>query len=305
MALVLVAALALTALAARRLGGTWVLPAATLAAGAILLYPVAVTRFDAVLALALSTAVLCASYGRIYLAYAALGLGTAAKLVPALATLPLALARRGAARGYAVFFGVLALFFVPALLLGGGNLAASFAYHAERGLQVESLAASVLMTLGWVSDVVFEYGAFEAQGRGVELASDASLAVTGVLLVVTALFMWRAYRRGNFGGRAFPRYAAALILAFMLGSKVLSPQYVIWLLPLVPLGAGGASGLVLSAVFLAACYLTTQVFPIHYGDLLDLRSPGPGLLLARNLLLVLLWGLLLALPGDAASKRPA
>jgi hypothetical protein len=85
----------------------------------------------------------------------------------------------------------------------------------------------------------------------------------------------------------------------MLGSKVLSPQYVIWLLPLVPLSAGGVSGLVISAVFLAACYLTTLVYPTHYGDLLSLRSPGPELLLARNLLLALLWGLLLFVPGDA------
>jgi hypothetical protein len=305
MALALVATLVLTALAARRFAGSWVLPAATLAAGAILLYPVAVTRYDAVVALSLATAALCASYGRRYLAYAALGFGTAAKLVPALATLPLAVMRRGAARGYAVFFGVLALFFVPALLFGGDNLAASFAYHAERGLQVESLAASVLMMLGEVSGVAFEYGAFEARGRGVELASSASLAVTGALLGVTGFFMWRAHRREGFGDRAFPRYAAALILAFMLGSKVLSPQYAIWLLPLVPLGAGGAPGLVLCATLVAACYLTTQVFPVHYGDLLNLRSPGPELLFARNLLLVLLWGLLLLLPGDAASRRTA
>jgi hypothetical protein len=104
---------------------------------------------------------------------------------------------------------------------------------------------------------------------------------------------------------AFPRYAAALILALMLGSKILSPQYVIWLLPLVPLSVGGVSGLGVSAVFLAACYLTTQVFPIHYYDLLNLRYPGPQLLLARNLLCVLLWGLLLFLPGDLTGKRAA
>jgi hypothetical protein len=91
----------------------------------------------------------------------------------------------------------------------------------------------------------------------------------------------------------------------MLGSKVLSPQYVIWLLPLVPLGAAGLPGLVLSAAFLAVCYLTTQVFPTHYDDLLSLRSPGPELLLARNLLLVLLWGLLLWLPGGRTPAKGA
>jgi hypothetical protein len=306
MALVLVATLVSTALAARRLGGerAWMVPAATLAAGGIMLYPVAVTRYDAVVALSLATAVLCASYGRRYLAYASLGLGTVAKLVPALATLPLAVFRRGAVPGFGAFFGVVALFFVPALLFGGGGFVGSFAYHADRGVQVESLAASALMATGRVSEVVFEYGAFELRGRGAGLAGDLSLVVTVILLLSTAFFMWRSYRRGS-GPRAFPRYAAALILAFMLGSKVLSPQYVIWLLPLVPLGAGGLPGLALSAAFLAACYLTTQVFPIHYGDLLNLRSPGPELLLARNLLLVLLWSLLLWLPDGRAPAKGA
>ena len=63
MALALVAALVLTALAARRIGGTWILPAATFAAAAIMLYPVAVTRYDAVVALSLATAVFCATLG--------------------------------------------------------------------------------------------------------------------------------------------------------------------------------------------------------------------------------------------------
>jgi Glycosyltransferase family 87 len=297
MALVMVATLVLTALAARRIEGpyAWIPAAATFAAGAMMLYPVAVTRYDAVVALSLAVAAI--SFDGRYLAYASLGFGAAAKLVPALATLPLAVFRRGAARGYAAFFGVLALFFVPALILGGGNLASSFAYHADRGLQIESFAASVLMQLGRVSSVVFAYGAFEAQGPDVGLASSLSFPIMCTLLFVTALFMYGAYRRGAAGPRAFPRYAAALILAFMLGSKVLSPQYVIWLLPLVPLSVGGVPGLGVSAVFLAACFLTTQVFPIHYDDLLNLRSPGPQLLLVRNLLLALLWGLMLFLPG--------
>ncbi|MCA1688100.1 MAG: glycosyltransferase 87 family protein [Actinobacteria bacterium] len=306
MALALVATLILTALAARRMRGSWswAVPAATLAAAAIMLYPVAVTRYDALVALVLALAVHGAALGGRYvlLAYAALGLGAAAKLVPALATVPLALARGKVVRGYAVFFGVLALFFAPAVLLGGAGFLGSFAYHADRGLQVESLAASVLMQLGRVSDVVFGYGAFEVRGQGVELAG-LSLPVTGVLLLVTALFVYREYRKGRFGVEAFPRYAAALILAFMLGSKVLSPQYVIWLLPLVPLSAGGVAGICVSAIFLAICWTTTQVFPIHYDDLVNLRAPGPDLLLTRNLLLVLLWILLLLLPERAREKN--
>jgi glycosyl transferase family 87 len=296
MALVLVAALVLTALAARKLWGFWAwpVPALTFVAAAIMLYPVAVTRYDAVVALTLAVAAIGAALGGryVYLAFASLGLGAAAKLVPALATVPLA--RRDAARGYAVFFGVLVLFFAPAVLLGGDRFLNSFAYHAERGLQVESLAASILMKLGWVTGISFEYGAFEVQGKGVGLASSLSLPMTGVLFLITALVMYR--RRGRLDAGRFPRYAAALILAFMLGSKVLSPQYMIWLLPIVPLGVGGLAGAGVSLIFLAACWTTTQVFPIHYGDLLNGRYPGPDLLLARNLLLVILWALLLFLP---------
>jgi hypothetical protein len=303
MALILAATLVLTALAARKLRGfwAWVIPAPTFAAAAIMLYPVAVTRYDAVVALTLALATYGATLGGRYslLSYASLGYGAAAKIVPALATVPLALARRGAARGYAIFLGVLALFFVPALLFGGGGFVQSFAYHSGRGLQVESFAASFLMKLGWVNEVVFAYGAFEVRGRGVEFARSLSLPVTGGLLLVTAFFMYREYHSGRFGGRAFPRFAAALILAFMLGSKVLSPQYMIWLLPLVPLGAGGIAGIVVSAVFLAICWMTTQVYPIHYADLLDVRFPGPDLLITRNLLLVALWSLLLLPEKDA------
>jgi hypothetical protein len=308
MTLTLAVTLSLTALGARKLRGSraWILPAVTFTLAALLLYPVAVTRYDALVALTLGLAVFLAAHGGrfIVLAYASLGLGAAAKLVPALATLPLALTRRGIVLGYAVFAAVLALFFVPFALLGGRGILQSFAYQAERGLQVESLAASVLISLRSIDAVVFEHGAFEVRGEVVELVTSLSPLFTLVLLAVTGLVMYGEHRRiGRLRVEAFPRHAAALILAFMLGSKVLSPQYMIWLLPLVPLSAGGAPGLVVCAVFVVACLTTTLVFPIHYGDLLVFGYPGPELLLARNLLLVVLWVTLLALSMVTREKR--
>ena len=307
MALLLAASLVLVALAARRLGGprAWPLPAATFAAGALLLYPVAVTRYDPVVTLTLAVAAFATTLGGRHgpLAYASLGFGAAAKLVPALTVLPLALARRGAGRGLAVFFAVLALFLVPALAFGGERFVGSFAYHAERGLQVESVAASVLMAAGRVEGITFEFGAFEARGSAAEAAAGLSLPLTAVSLFITALVSYLRLRREGPGGVHFPRCAAALILAFMLGSKVLSPQYVLWLLPLVPLCAGGLAGAGLCLLFLAACWATTQVFPNHYGDLLGLRPPGPGLLLLRNTLLAALWALLLLLPARRTGAK--
>jgi hypothetical protein len=308
MALALVVTLLLTALGARRLrrSSAWMLSAATFALAAVLLYPVAVTRYDAVVALTLGLAVFFAALGGRYLplAYASLGFGAAAKFVPALAVLPLALTRRGAVRGCIVFLFAVALFIVPFAILGCQGLLQSFAYQAERGLQVESLAASVLIFLRSVTSVVFEYGAFEVRGEGVGLASSFSPLLTLLLLAVTGFAMWWEFRRcGGLGVEAFPRHAAALILAFMLGSRVLSPQYMIWLLPLVPLSAGGFVGIIICTLFLAACVTTTLVFPLHYGDLLSFRYPGPELLLARNVLLLILWVSLLTLTAVAREKR--
>ncbi len=328
MALVLVAALLLTAYAARSLGRPWPLfPAAVFAAGAILLYPVVVTRYDAVVALTLAATVALASspaFGRnsaagaaaSVAAWASLGFGTAAKLIPALVTLPLALltgwrertlgtVTRSAARGFAVFFSLVAAFLLPALLFGGGGFLKSFSYHADRGLQLESLGASVLLKLGYVERAFQEFGAYDVQGRGVNLLSSLSLPVTGILLLLTAAVAYREHREGRFGPEQLPRFAAAFVLAFLIGSKVLSPQYVIWLLPIVPLSAGGIWGLGVSAVFLAVCWMTTQIFPFHYLEISTGRSPGTDILLGRNLLLVVLWGLMLSLPSGRPAKEPA
>jgi uncharacterized membrane protein len=310
MALLLVASLVFVALAARR-GGLWAwpVPAITLAAGALMLYPVAVTRYDALVSFTLAVAAWCASRGGRYrlLGYAALGLGAAAKLIPALATVPLALVRgeRSVSRalwGYSAFFAVAALLFVPAFALGGEELVRSFSYHAQRGLQVESLGASLLAGLGLVTETPFAYGAFEVRGPGAELLGVLSLPMTAALLLVTALMTYREHRLDRLGAARFPRYAAALILAFMLGSKVLSPQFAIWLLPLLPLAFGGFTGLGVSVVFLAVCWTTTRVYPHHYADLLELRSPGVELLLTRNFLLGVLWAAMLFLPSRHRDK---
>jgi hypothetical protein len=69
---------------------------------------------------------------------------------------------------------------------------------------------------------------------------------------------------------------------------VLSPQYLIWLIPLVPL-VRGRRGLAAAALFVAALVLTQLWFPRHYLDLaygFDARASW--LVLARDLVLVAL-----------------
>ncbi|CAN5721399.1 hypothetical protein BH24ACT22_BH24ACT22_19310 [soil metagenome] len=320
MSLVLVASLILVALTARKLRGGWgwVVPTLAFSAGALLLQPVAVVRFDPLVSLTLAMAALGAALGGRYrlLSYTSLGFGAAAKLVPALATAPLAMLEKQdetftrwlwkMASGFLAFFLALAIFFVPAYLLGGERFKESFTYHADRGLQLESLGSAILLRLGWVQDIVFQYGAWEVEGRGAALLSALSLPISGGLLLITAFVMYRDNRTQRFVAAKFPRYAAAFILAFMIGSKVLSPQYMLWLLPLLPLAAGGLWGIGVSGMFLVACWTTTQIFPSFYGELMDLEPEAINLLLLRDLLLVMLWIMMLVLPSeDPPEKEPA
>jgi len=316
MSLFLVASLALVALAARGFGRGWLAPALVFAAAALLLYPVSTVRYDPLATLTLAAAAWSAAAARPITGYAALGLGTAAKLVPVLAVPALALCRgdpervslaslirREAPAIIVVFCGTVGFFFGAALLTGGVGFVQSFAYHSDRGLQLESVWTSALMALGWVRDISFEFGAFDVSGYGAGLAGALSLPVTLALLGVSGLVMYREHRAGRLARKDFPRFAAAFVLAFMIASKVLSPQYMLWLLPLLPLAASGLAGAGVSAIFLISCWTTTQIYPTHYGQLMQLDSGAVTLLVMRNLLLLLLWVLMLALPAAKPSSR--
>lgn len=317
MSLFLAASLALVALAARSLDRSWLAPTLVFAAAAVILYPVSTVRYDPLATLTLATAAWAAITSRPLTGYAALGIGAAAKLVPVLALPALAatawskrdreppgiktLALRSVP-GVATFCGIVGLLFGAALFIGGSSFVQSFAYHSDRGLQLESVWTSVLMALGWVQGISFEFGAFDVSGRGTGLASSLSLRVTLALLGVTAFVMYREHCGGGLARADFPRFAAAFVLAFMIASKVLSPQYMLWLLPLLPLATIGLSGAGVAAIFLVACWTTTQIYPAHYGQLMDLDSGAVAFLLVRNLLLILLWALMLALPATKLGR---
>ena len=82
--------------------------------------------------------------------------------------------------------------------------------------------------------------------------------------------------------------------AFVALGKVLSPQFLIWLIPLVPL-VRGRRGLAATCLLTAALILTQVWFPQRYFDYaLDGRLAGVVVL--RDLVLVALLGVL-ALPA--------
>ena len=83
------------------------------------------------------------------------------------------------------------------------------------------------------------------------------------------------------------RWSAAALVAFVALGKVLSPQFLIWLVPLVPLVARPCAGSARRSLLAAALVLTQLWFPSRYWDLaLEFDPLAVWLVLARDLVLV-------------------
>jgi hypothetical protein len=104
--------------------------------------------------------------------------------------------------------------------------------------------------------------------------------------------VWLLYARRPTDGEALVAYTAAAVAATLAFGKVFSPQFVIWLVPLVPL-VRGRRGLAAGGLLASALVLTQLWFPHHYWELaLGLAPRESWLLLTRDLAVVALAALL-------------
>ncbi len=97
------------------------------------------------------------------------------------------------------------------------------------------------------------------------------------------------------------RASAACLCAFIAFGKVLSPQFLIWLVPLVPL-VRGRRGVAATALLAAALLDTLVWFPTRYFAYVY-QAHLAWLVFARDLMLVALLGVLsLPAPGLRGSR---
>jgi hypothetical protein len=280
--------------------GTVRLYAATAFAGIapLLLGSVILTRFDLWPAALAAGALAALVSGRDRLGLGVLGLATAAKLYPAV-LLPIALVwvarRRGpreAALGLGVFAVVIAAIVLPFAILSPGGVAHSLTTQLGRPLQIESLGAAILLAahqLGlYDPTVVSTHGSQNLSGS----LPGAVAAVETALQLLALVAVWLLFARGRPDRERLLVASAAAVVAFIAFGKVLSPQFLIWLLPLVPL-VGGSAGIAACWVFAGALVTTQLWFPHRYWDVVALEPTG-WLVLVRDLLLVALLAVLVA-----------
>ena len=276
----------------------------------LLVGSVILSRFDLWPAALVTAALAALVSGRLRTGHVLLGLGVAAKLYP-LVLVPLGVVyawkqagRREAIRCLAVTLGVVAAVFLPVVALSPGGVWQSLSVQLSRPLQVESLGAALLL----VGHNVFGYGLAGETSHGSQNVAGhaAGVAAVASTVVQAAALLWIlvSFARGPGSREALVRSTAASVCAFIALGKVLSPQFLIWLIPVVPL-VRGRRGLLASGLLAAAFVLTQIWFPFRYFRLaLDFDPELSWVLLARDLALVATTFLLAFTLRRRAATRP-
>jgi uncharacterized membrane protein len=293
------AALVLVALVLLRLGATtgrlW---AAVLlvALSPIALGPISLNTYDAWPAALTIAALLGLLTGRDVAAGALLGLGFAAKVYP-IVLLPLALiwtwrlrGRRRAAAAALAFAAAALLVVVPFLALAPHGLLESFRAQAARGVQIESLGAQLLVAVdhaGLYTVHVAHHtrGAVTYDVRGTPARVVG--AVSSVLQVAAAALVAWVYARGRDDPQRLAVAFAGAVAGFLAFTRFFSPQYLVWLIPLVAVVDS-----VLGYLLLVVALVLDQVWFFHYRSIVELSGRSWGVLV-RDLLVVVLFAVLL------------
>lgn len=163
-------------------------------------------------------------------------------------------AYRPTLHGVTLCLALIAAGFAGALALNTQGTLSTFLYAGQRPLQVESTPASLLW-LGTLAGIPafpdYSYVSLNYTGLldGLLRPLSALALVGGCVLVY-----WRQAR----GRLSIGRAVVACLAIVLVTNKIFSPQYLIWLLPVVAYVEG------FDPLWVAICFLTWLDFPIIY-----------------------------------------
>jgi hypothetical protein len=194
---------------------------------------------------------------------------------------------------------VVAVAFLPFVVLAPDGVAYSLGRQLGRPLQIESLGSALLLAVGADVEMATGHGSQNIAGTPGDVVGIAAT----VAQVAVLLWLWLRFARGPMERERLVRFAAAAVLAFVALGKVLSPQFLIWVVPLAAL-VGGRRGLAAAGLVGGALVLTQLWFPSRYWDFaLTFDGTLTWLVLARDLVLVAALAVLLL--GDRHADRLA
>lgn len=250
-------------------------------------------RFDLILSAAVALMLAFATRRRFGWAWSMLAIAVLVKLVPVLLaplllvwqrrTRPQSLRRDVGAGAAIVVAGVL-----PFLVLAPHGLWRMVHYHLVRPLQIESLGAAYMRGItslaGHPMAATYSYGSHNLVGRG---ASVVSAMTTLVQIAAIIAVVVTVVRMRSAGPRVYVSAIAATLAVIVATAKVLSPQFMLWVLPASVLVAGRYGRL--AAVLCMTALVATQLeFPFRYLDLVAGEGSAIAMIVVRNLVLIML-----------------
>ena len=246
----------------------------------------------------------------------AIGLGTIVKVWPVALIFGLP---RGTQGRRALLWGVLGAAVPTLLLLAMPGSLSFLTQQNDRGLEIESVLATPFLLarrLGYHGVIQDRYGSWEIIGPGIsEIATFCELLT---LLGFCWLLWWRRRARltpERWTEGVYYDVGLVAVMISIITSRVLSPQYLVWVcgllalcLSLAPLGRRGGTVLVGPCWLLLGTISVTQLeFPMLFAPLVHGSVKAALFVTGRNALLVAatIWAGYLLWTRYAAPDTPA
>jgi hypothetical protein len=280
---------------------------------AVALEPIIMWRADSAVTALTVIALMANARGRPITSGVALGAAVMTKVYP-VALLPvLALGQaatrrlRGALQLSAGFVLTIAAITLAVVATVGGSATYFLQYLTERGTQIESVPGALAELIGAAggpsAGVVFGYGTLEVQSPLLPLLGQLGIVLTGVGVAALGLALWHRFsadRRSVDALRLSSQatYLSAAVLLVLATSRILSPQYIFWIVPFAALLPRR------QALFLVViCLLTAFVYPLNYEQLIEQQPSALLVVNVRNTMLLVLFVWLIWADLWAAIRR--
>jgi len=248
----------------------------------------AITRIDLIPAGLTLGAVICAGRSKWKWAFLLLALATLFKFYALILVPPFLIAQQmqhSGNRWYAwqrwdglvVFVATCVVVTGLSLLLSVDGTLAPIEYYSARPIQIESLL-SLFVWFGSFFGYPLQYASGFGSYNVLSPLSSYAFFLSTVCLVIGLLFTYWLQLRDKLD---LVTASLLALLIIMITGKVFSPQYLIWVTPLIAYIGGTRWKWLITWVSVGS--LTTWIWPYHYSVLQPLFYPA---LLARNLIIV-------------------